>query len=139
MMVEFASGSLKKKYNISSSSPVLLTNDAQEMDINKKNIKVFLTSLDTEIDQESIIFIENFISNVKLNFGRHVVTSFLSSTNIDKKYVDAFLNHFKMGTEDQGIYSNFNNQDYVNVIIAKIEEIENNYLPSYIKVGDYAY
>ena len=130
---------LKKKYNISSSSPVLLTNDAQEMDINKKNIKVFLTSLDTEIDQESIIFIENFISNVKLNFGRHVVTSFLSSTNIDKKYVDAFLNHFKMGTEDQGIYSNFNNQDYVNVIIAKIEEIENNYLPSYIKVGDYAY
>ena len=118
---------------------MLLTNDAQEMDINKKNIKVFLTSLDPEIDQESIIFIENFISNVKLNFGRHVVTSFLSSTNIDKKYVDAFLNHFKMGTEDQGIYSNFNNQDYVNVIIAKIEEIENNYLPSYIKVGDYAY
>ena len=44
-----------------------------------------------------------------------------------------------MGTEDQGIYSNFNNQDYVNVIIAKIEEIENNYLPTYIKVGDYAY
>ena len=118
---------------------MLLTNDAQEMDINKKNIKVFLTSLDVQTYQESILFIENFTSNIKLNFGRHVVTSFLSSTNIDKKYVDAFLNHFKMGTEDQGIYSNFNNQDYVNVIIAKIEEIENNYLPSYIKVGDYAY
>ena len=130
---------LKKKYNISSSSPVLLTNDAQEMDINKKNIKVFLTSLDTEIDQESIIFIENFISNIKLNFGRHVVTSFLSSTNIDKKYVDSFLNHFKMGTEDQGIYSNFNNQDYINTIMAKIDEIETNYMPSYIKVGDYDY
>ena len=130
---------LKKKYNISSSSPVLLTNDAQEMDINKKNIKVFLTSLDTEIDQESIIFIENFISNVKLNFGRHVVTSFLSSTNIDKKYLDAFLNHFKMGTEDQGVYSNFDNQDYINTIIAKIEQIQKSYMPSFIKVGDYEY
>jgi hypothetical protein len=130
---------LKEKYNISSYSPVLLTNDGKEKDINKKNIKVFLTSLDVQTYQESILFIENFTSNIKLNFGRHIVTSFLSSTNIDKKYVDAFLNHFKMGTEDQGIYSNFNNQDYVNVIIAKIEEIENNYLPSYIKVGDYAY
>ena len=130
---------LKKKYNISSSSPVLLTNDAQEMDINKKNIKVFLTSLDTEIDQESIIFIENFISNVKLNFGRHVVTSFLSSTNIDKKYLDAFLNHFKMGTEDQGIYSNFDNQVYINTIIPKIEQIQKSYMPSFIKVGDYEY
>lgn len=130
---------LKKKYNISSSSPVLLTNDAQEMDINKKNIKVFLTSLDTEIDQESIIFIENFISNVKLNFGRHVVTSFLSSTNIDKKYLDAFLNHFKMGTEDQGVYSNFDNQDYINTIIAKIEQIQKSYMPNFIKVGDYEY
>lgn len=130
---------LKKKYNISSSSPVLLTNDAQEMDINKKNIKVFLTSLDTEIDQESIIFIENFISNVKLNFGRHVVTSFLSSTNIDKKYLDAFLNHFKMGTEDQGVYSNFNNQDYIKTIIAKIEQIQKSYMPNFIKVGDYEY
>lgn len=130
---------LKKKYNISSSSPVLLTNDAQEMDINKKNIKVFLTSLDTEIDQESIIFIENFISNVKLNFGRHVVTSFLSSTNIDKKYLDAFLNHFKMGTEDQGVYSNFDNQDYIKTIIAKIEQIQKSYMPNFIKVGDYEY
>lgn len=130
---------LKKKYNISSSSPVLLTNDAQEMDINKKNIKVFLTSLDTEIDQESIIFIENFISNVKLNFGRHVVTSFLSSTNIDKKYLDAFLNHFKMGTEDQGVYSNFDNQVYINTIIPKIEQIQKSYMPSFIKVGDYEY
>ena len=130
---------LKEKYNISSYSPILLTNDGQEKDINKKNIKVFLSSLDTEIYQESILFIENFISNIKLNFGRHVVTSFLSSTNIDKKYVDAFLNHFKMGTEDQGIYSNFNNQDYINTIMAKIDEIETNYMPSYIKVGDYDY
>lgn len=79
------------------------------------------------------------LSNIKLNFGRHVVTSFLSSTNIDKKYVDSFLNHFKMGTEDQGIYSNFNNQDYINTIMAKIDEIETNYMPSYIKVGDYDY
>lgn len=44
-----------------------------------------------------------------------------------------------MGTEDQGIYSNFNNHDYINTIVAKIEEIETNYMPNYIKVGDYEY
>jgi len=131
--------SLKEKYNISSYSPVLLNNDGQEKDINKKNIKVFLTSLDAKTYQESVLYIKNFISNIKLNFGRHVITSFLSSKNIDKKYIDAFLNHFKMGTEDQGIYSNFNNQDYKNTIMAKIEEIEKNYMPSYIRVGDYEY
>ena len=44
-----------------------------------------------------------------------------------------------MGTEDQGVYSNFNNQDYIKTIIAKIEQIQKSYMPNFIKVGDYEY
>lgn len=44
-----------------------------------------------------------------------------------------------MGTEDQGIYSNFNNQDYQKQIIKKIEIIEENYLPKFVRIGKYEY
>ena len=77
-------------------------------------------------------YLKSGIKNIKLNFGRHVTTSFLSSTDLNAEYLDAFLNHFKMGTEDQGIYSNFNNQDYQKQIIKKIEIIEENYLPKFV-------
>jgi hypothetical protein len=58
---------------------------------------------------------------------------------LNAEYLDAFLNHFKMGTEDQGIYSNFNNQDYQKQIIKKIEIIEENYLPKFVRIGKYEY
>ena len=130
---------LKEEFKITSFVPCLVTVEGKEEILNEKNILKFFDSLDQELYKDTIYFLKSGIKNIKLNFGRHVTTSFLSSTDLNAEYLDAFLNHFKMGTEDQGIYSNFNNQDYQKQIIKKIEIIEENYLPKFVRIGKYEY
>jgi len=105
---------LKKKFNIKSNSPVLLKNN-KEIEINIANMKDFIINLnieDKKIKEELLIF----ISIVKLNFGRHILTTFFNSQNVKKEFIDAFLNHFQNGTEDQGIYTNLDNKEYIRSI-----------------------
>ena len=138
---------IKSEYNITSNYPILLSknkenfneNKYDENKLSKKNLKIFLDSLDRSLYEESIKYIEYFINNTKLNFGRHVITSYLSSSSLQSNYLDAFLNHFKMGKEDQGIFSNFYNLDYIESIISKLNEVSSLYFPNYIKIGAYEY
>ncbi len=130
---------IKKEYNISSNHPVLLNIDSEEEDLNKKNIDKFLTSLNESSNLKSKNYIKKFIENTKLNFGRHIITSYLSSSSLQSNYLDAFLNHFTMGKEDQGIYSNFYNLDYIDNIVKKLDELSDLYFPTNIKIGKYEY
>ena len=44
-----------------------------------------------------------------------------------------------MGKEDQGIYSNFYNLDYIDNIVKKLDELSDLYFPTNIKIGKYEY
>lgn len=54
-----------------------------------------------EIDKQ----IKEFISNIPLNFGRHIFTKYAIERNIPTNYIDAFLGHYSAGLEQFGIYS----------------------------------
>jgi len=119
---------LKQKYNIRSNFPVLLVNN-KEILITKTEMKNFFVKFKEQLEGNRYIDeILYFIEHCKLNFGRHLVTYYFANDNIKEDYLDAFLGHFKAGTEDQGIYSYFNNKEYINIVISKIEEIEKDYL-----------
>ncbi len=130
---------LKRDYNISASTPILLLNDNVESEINSENINKFLNTLDMDSFKKSIDYIKLFVNNLKTNFGRHVVVSSFSSKDLRKEYINAFLNHFIMGTEDQGMYSNINNQDYIKSIIKEMNILEQEYFTEEIRIGEYEY
>ena len=116
---------IKQKNNIKSNSPVLLI-DNKEVLITKSEMKKFFFKLEK---YDYLKYILYFIEHCRLNFGRHIATYyFANDDNVKEEYLDAFLGHFKMGSEDQGIFSYFNNKEYIDIIISKIEEIEQDYL-----------
>ena len=130
---------LKNQYKINSNSPILLNKENIEEPITKKNILKFLDTLDQDKYKSSIDFIRKFINNTKLNLGRHILTSYLSASSVPSNYIDALLNHFQMGKEDQGIYSNFDNQDYMKTIENKLDKLSFEYFPNNIKICNYEY
>lgn len=129
---------LKKKYNLSSSSPVLLlrnnANEIKEIVINKRNLLDFLDKLEHPssclVDE-----VMKFIRYSQLNFGRHVFsTQAIKCDYLDNYEIDFFLNHFKFGVVDQGTYSNFDNQKYFTNIREFINELSNRYFPKFINI-----
>ncbi len=130
---------LKRDYNISANTPVLLLNDNSESEINSDNINKFLNTLDIDSFKESIEYIKLFVNNLKTNFGRHVVVSSFSIKSLRKEYINAFLNHFSMGTEDQGMFSNIDNQEYIKSIINEMNVLEEEYFIKDIRIGKYEY
>lgn len=130
---------LKIHFNIVSNFPVLLDDELNEITIENKTLITFFDSLDNSTNHEILEYIKKFILYTKLNFGRHIITSYLSHSSIKPNYIDAFLNHYKMGKEDQGIFSNFNNPKYLDSIKKHLEEIANIYFPEKIMIGNYEY
>lgn len=130
---------LKINFNIVSNFPVLLDDKLNEITIKKEELITFFDSLDNSTNHEILKYIKEFILYTKLNFGRHVITSYLSHSSIEPNYIDAFLNHYKIGKEDQGIFSNFNNPKYINSIKKHLDEIANIYFPGKIMIGKYEY
>jgi len=126
---------LKTKYNLISNYPVFLDkNTNNEIGITKKSSIEIIKKMQYTNNGDLIQQIIYFIQYTKLNFGRHIITSYMAhSDNIRSDYVDAFLNHFSMGKEDQGIFSNFNNSDYINTITDAMEEIIQIYYPNKYK------
>jgi hypothetical protein len=130
---------LKIHFNIVSNFPVLLDDELNEITIENKILITFFDSLDNSTNHEILEYIKKFILYTKLNFGRHIITSYLSHSSIKPNYIDAFLNHYKMGKEDQGIFSNFDNPKYLDSIKKHLEEIANIYFPEKIMIGNYEY
>lgn len=128
---------MRSEFNLHSYSPCFIeiddNNNRIERPMNKNNILEWLAkqySKDNSENKMNIESIKMFVEKVPLNFGRHIFTSYATqSSDIESQYIDAFLNHYKMGTEDQGIYSCFDNEKYRRQVVNIIEEIEQIYFP----------
>lgn len=126
---------LKLEYQLSSDHPVFISHNEDiqdEIPITKKSAIELVKKMKNSFNNELVERIIKFIHYTKLNFGRHVVTSYMVHSEIKGDYIDAFLNHYTMGTEDQGMYSNFNNSYYINIITQTMEEIVEIYYPKYM-------
>ncbi len=131
---------LKEEYNFYAYSPIIVDDGGNEKPMNQENLMEWLHEHKNEIvDQWSMQkyeIIENFISRVVRDFGRHVFASEAhNSRSIDQDYVDAFLNHFFRGTQDQGMYSSFDNKVYFQQVRELMQGIEKKYIPYWKKVG----
>jgi hypothetical protein len=132
---------IKKHYKLHSNWPVLLEKDAEtglivERDMSRKNISRFLTRFVS--GQPEAELVSNFINHTNLNFGRHVFTSYTAEdSRFKQKHINAFLGHYTVGTEDQGIYSDFGNKEYIKAARMMVEEIEKIYFPYSVGVESY--
>jgi hypothetical protein len=129
---------LRTAYNIESYSPVLLRinsqNELEEIDATRKNITIFFEDLNNEYEYSVSDYLFKFIKNTKLNFGRHIVTSEMIERGVGTSYIDACMNHYALGKEDQGTYSLFDNSKYIDLLRNIISEIEEDYIPSGISI-----
>jgi hypothetical protein len=126
--------SLKIEHNIISYSPCIVSylknGNKKEKIMRRGDIEIWFEERRNEDNSDDIEYILKFIKNVPLNFGRHVFTSIaLQDSKLPSAYLDAFLGHYKMGTEDQGIYSNFDNRAFYKEIRQMINEIGMEYIP----------
>jgi len=124
----------REKFSITSYSPVLVLNNGKIIDFDKKNLKQWLEQHEEEIKSkctfENYKIIEAFSKSTELDFGRHIFASHAhNEMELSQEYVDAMLNHFEKGTQDQGIYSLFDNKEYFNQIRNTMEKIEEKYIP----------
>ena len=131
---------LKYEYNLYAFSPVIVDNDGNEKSMNHKNLMEWLQVYKNDIvnlwSMKEYEIIENFISKVVRDFGRHIFASEANNfRSIDQDYVDAFLNHFFRGTQDQGIYSSFDNREYFRQTRELMRSIEQKYIPYWKEVG----
>jgi len=125
---------LREKYNIISYAPILFEDNLNETNLSSETIKSWLIKKENEImnfyNKDVYQFLLNFVSKVDLNVGRHIFASLSNSLNIvSSDEIDAFLNHFEKGTQDQAIYSVFDNQKYFKNIRKNMEIIEKRYIP----------
>ena len=131
---------LKDKYNIHSYSPVIINDEGKEKSFNQENLTEWLNAhkeyIIKKYSYEVYKSLDNFIINVVRDFGRHIFASKAHDLKFIKQdYVDAFLNHFYRGTQDQGMYSLFDNQEYFKQIRKLMEHIEEEYIPFWKEVG----
>jgi len=131
---------LKEQYNLQSFSPVIINDDGSESILNQNSIFEWIKNHENEI-LEQINFnqyekINHFIKKVELDFGRHIFASEAHRINMtQQEYVDAFLNHFQRGTQDQGMYSSFDNKEYFLQIRTLMRKIEKKYLPYWKEIN----
>ncbi len=131
---------LKNEYNLQSFSPVIVDDEGNEEILSQANLLEWLhMHRDVIIKQWSNDrneLIEDFIINVVRDFGRHIFASEShNSRSLDQDYVDAFLNHFSRGTQDQGMYSSFDNKEYFKQLRELMNNIEKKYIPFWKEIG----
>lgn len=124
---------LRKEFLISSYSPVLLQDDKKVLDFNQKNLLFWFEQHKDEIQKkctsEEYKILVRFSKTV-LDFGRHIFASRAhNEMELSQDYTDAMLNHFERGTQDQGVYSLFDNQEYFSETRKIMEKIEKEYIP----------
>jgi hypothetical protein len=119
---------IKSKYSgMKGHSPCLIVSKESSIgfvDMSKKNL---ISWIRENIDDESSMFMKY----IPLNFGRHIIKTSTLNYNIRDEFIDAFLGHFVSGTEDQGIYSTFDNQKYLEDMKSFLDYLGKKYLPFY--------
>jgi len=124
---------LKEQHNLNSFSPPLIVEKngiIKERFMKRSEIEAWFIERKDDNNSDDIEYILKFMKNVPLNFGRHIFTSYaMSMSTLKSQYIDAYLGHYKMGLEDQGIYSHFDNQEYFQQIRNVVDEITMIYIP----------
>jgi len=70
------------------------------------------------------------MNSVNFDAGRYIFESYAHNKfNLKQEYIDAFLNHSELGTEDQAKFNTFNNPTYTESVIRVIDKIEKDYIP----------
>ena len=64
-----------------------------------------------------------FLNNVPLNTGRHIISKYATEFNVNGFFVEAFLGHYIKGGEQMGIYSTMNMKNYIDKIQELTEHI----------------
>lgn len=119
---------IKSKYSgMKGHLPCLIVSKKRSIEIVDMSKKNLISWIRENIDDENSIFLEH----IPLNFGRHIIKTSTLSYNIRDEFIDALLGHFVSGTEDQGIYSTFDNQKYLEDIKGFLDYLSKKYLPIY--------
>jgi len=131
---------LRLEHGINDNAPVVVEDDGTIVWMSNKNIiKWFDAHADIIMEQlidDEFTQINDFIRGTILDFGRHIFATHAHNyMELPQDYTDAFLNHFKRGTQDQGIFSFFDNKDYFYQVRQTIETIEKKYIPYWKEIG----
>jgi len=125
---------LREVFNITSYFPVILLADGKVVDLTNKSLQNWLEvnkdELKRQLSEDKYQILENFFKEILFDFGRHI---FLSKAHNDMEvkqdYADAMVNHFEKGTQDQGVYSIFDNKQYFHEVRELMQKIEKEYIP----------
>jgi hypothetical protein len=125
--------------NIEERAPVVVDDDGKIDWMSNENITKWVNDHSEEIKEQlqddEFIKVYEFITTTILDFGRHIfATTAHNDMELAQDYTDAFLNHFKRGTQDQGIYSLFDNKDYFEQVRNTLETIEKKYIPYWSEI-----
>ncbi len=120
--------------NFDSYMPVLFDSNGSSYDLTDENILIWIAeNKDALLEcwkKEEYVIVSSFVSSVVLDFGRHIfATRAHNNMEIFQEYTDAFLNHFSKGTQDQAIYSTFDNEEYIHQVRLLMKKIEKEYIP----------
>jgi len=125
---------LREEFNIVPYSPVIIRDDGKVVDLEQNNLNNWLDEHKQEIEKicthEEQEILVKFLTKIILDFGRHIFSSRAhNDMELAQDYTDAMLNHYEKGTQDQGMYSLFDNQKYFREIRKIMEKIEKEYIP----------
>lgn len=68
-------------------------------------------------------YIQNFITQVPLNTGRHIITKHAVEHNFNSFYLEALLGHYISGGEHEGIFSTMNMKEYIDSTRNMLQDI----------------
>lgn len=130
---------IRAENNIEEKAPVIVDDDGKIDWMSNENItKWFQThaeEIKEQLQDDEFIKVYEFVTTTILDFGRHIfATTVHNDMELAQDYTDAFLNHFKRGTQDQGIYSLFDNKDYFEQVRYTLEIIEKKYIPYWSEI-----
>jgi site-specific recombinase XerD len=74
-----------------------------------KKVLVNIMHQDYALDQNIL----NFIRKVPLNYGRHILVKDAVEKNFNMYYLQALMGHYTKGTEQHGIVSSMDSQDFI--------------------------
>lgn len=71
--------------------------------------------------------LQQFVAQVPINTGRHIITKYAIEHNFNSFYLEALLGHYISGGEQEGIFSTMNMREYINASRNMLEHIAHIY------------
>jgi hypothetical protein len=72
-------------------------------------------------------YLQQFVTQVPLNTGRHIITKYAIEHNFNSFYLEALLGHYISGGEQEGIFSTMNLREYISSTREMLQHIAHIY------------